>query len=68
LVLLAGYRCYLPTALFTPSEDLLKPDGDPVISTFPIILDCPDVLESFIDIFNEDFVSKFKGARSLKEI
>jgi len=57
----------LPRVLFSETGDLIKPDGDPVISTLPYILDCPDILETFIEIYNEDYVKKIKG-RLLKDI
>lgn len=46
----------------------MKPTGDPIMSTFPYIFDCPDILEPFIDIYNDDFVSKMKSTRTAKEV
>jgi len=38
------------------------------MSTLPYIFDCPDILEPFIDIYNEDFCSKMKSTWTAKEV
>lgn len=66
--LIVGYRFYLISVLIDKQGEIRKPQGDPIISTFPYILDSPDILEPFIEIFNEDFTSKMKSTRTAKDV
>ena len=56
----SGYRNYAAEVLIRGSMggSMKKPAGDVVMSTFPKIMDCPDVLEILSMCWTEDFVEK----------
>lgn len=56
--LLSGYRNYIAKKLLAQSQVgiLKKPTGDVVISCVPKILDCPDVLETVIHVWEADYL------------
>jgi len=66
--LIVGYWFYLISVLIDKQGEIRKPQGDPIISTFPYILDSPDILESFIEIYNDDFASKMKSTWTAKDV
>ena len=56
----SGYRNYAAELLIrsTTGGTMKKPIGDVVMSTFPKIMDCPDVVEILALCWTEDFVEK----------
>jgi len=56
----SGYRNYAAEILIRGSTggSMKKPAGDVVMSTFPKIMDCPDVLEILAMCWTEDFIEK----------
>ena len=56
----SGYRNYAAEILIRGGMggSMKKPAGDVVMSTFPKIMDCPDVMEILSMCWTEDFVEK----------
>lgn len=56
----SGYRNYAAEILKPNSSggSMKKPSGDVVMSTFPKIMDCPDVLEKLVLCWTEDVINK----------
>jgi len=69
LYFVSGFRNYLGDKLLKQSEMGLftKPEGDIVISSFPKILDNPDICEQLISIWADDVWSVL-GARQKMNI
>jgi hypothetical protein len=61
LYFVSGFRNHLGEKLLREAsvsglQTFKKPEGDPIITTFPKIMDCPDIIELLALIWNEDFV------------
>jgi len=60
LVFIVGFRNYVGLKLLasTPNGVYKKPDGDIVISTFPMIVNNPDICEAVIFAWADEVWSK----------
>lgn len=55
ITLISGYRNYAASLLVkTIGANIKQPEGDPVISSFPKIIDCVDILDQICTLWNED--------------
>jgi hypothetical protein len=63
----SGFRNYVGEKLLKESSmgTFKHPEGDVIISTFPKIINNPDICESLIKIWSEDFWSTVKGKQKL---
>jgi hypothetical protein len=56
--LVSGFRNYIGEKLLRDSNSagpMKQPEGDIIISTFPKIIDSPDICETLIKVWSEDF-------------
>jgi hypothetical protein len=70
LYFVSGFRNILGEKLLkegasTGLQTFKKPEGDPVITTFPKVIDCPDIIEILSVIWNEDFVDQMARGENM---
>jgi len=65
LYFVSGFRNYIGEKLIRESSSFRQPEGDVIISTFPRLLDNPDICEQIILIWSEDVWAKLDARQKL---